>query len=214
MQLTRREFMRGLGVALASVLMTRCTVLTGAKDEWDQVREAWNGLDTVARDAKSLERGEKTRDWLIADHQIALDKLVQSGKLDAAAAEDMQMAFQGAAQHVWRANAPITCYKPAPYPMYGVESASNLAEQADILAEMAGRSNIDPATVAQAQAAIERDMAFLALSPDAEQSLMDALRGKVGQGGQWPTLAELDLDVQPETLAAVRTLVDVLLGKK
>ncbi|MGB9593438.1 MAG: hypothetical protein ACPL7R_04790 [Anaerolineae bacterium] len=214
MQCSRREFLEGLGIVLASVVLSRCKPPPQKKDGWDRVRDAWYGLDQLAQDAKDLERGQRTRDRLIADHLAALDSLVQSGQVSAAQADDIHVAFQAAAQHVWRANAPMTCYVPAPYPQYRIMGASDLAQQADILAEMAARSAIDPGTVAQAQASIQRDMAVLLLSDEDERALIEALRQTVGEGGSYPSLEELRLTVSPEAVGAAALLVDILLGKK
>jgi len=214
MQCSRREFLEGLGVVLASVVLSGCKPPAQKKDGWNRVRDAWYGLDQLAQDAKDPERGQKTRDRLIADHLAALDSLVQAGQVSAAQADDIHVAFQAAAQHVWRANAPMTCYVPAPYPQYRIMGASDLARQADILAEMAARSTIDPGTVAQAQASIQRDMAVLLLSDEDERALIEALRQTVGEGGSYPSLEELQLTVSPEAVGAAALLVDILLGKK
>lgn len=219
MQQNRREFMQTLGVALGAAVLSGCTSIKfpwsgGNKDDWDRLRDAWAGLEQLSQDAPDMEKGEKTRNKLIADHLAALDGLVTSGQLEAVTADDIHVAFQAAAQHVWRAHAPITCYKPAPYPQYRVMSASDLAEQSEILAEMAERSHIDTATVAQAQASIERDLAYLALSSDDEQALIATLQQS--PEGIWAheSLESLNLRVPPEAAAAARVLIDALLGKK
>jgi len=214
MQWNRRKFLEGLGIALASVVLSRCRPPAAQKDDWDRVRDAWYGLDRLAQEAKDLDRGQKTRDQLVADHLAALDNLVRAGLIGAAQAEDIHVAFQAAAQHVWRANAPITCYVPAPYPQYRIMGASDLAHQADILAEMAQRSAIDPATVALAQTSIQRDMAILSLTDEDEKALIEALRQSAGESGQYPPLQELQLDIPPEAVDAASLLVDILLGKK
>lgn len=213
MKYSRREFLEGMGILLASLVLSGCKPPT-KRDDWSRVRDAWYGLKQLAADAKDMERGQKTRDRLVADHLAALDSLVQAGKVSPTQADDIHVAFQAAAQHVWRANAPITCYVPAPYPQYRIMGASDLAQQADILAEMAARSAIDPATVAQAQASIQRDMAVLLLTEDDEQALIAALRQTHGDSGPFPSLEELHLTVSPEAVAAASLLVDILLGKK
>jgi hypothetical protein len=219
MQQSRREFMRNVGVVLAAAMLSGCKSFNlpwsgGDKDDWDRLRDAWTGLDDLARDAKDMDRGEKTRDKLVADHRAALDALVNAGELGSAPADDMHVAFFAAAQHVWRANAPITCYLPMPEPDYRISSASDLASQAEALAELAGRSGIDPATVASAQAAIERDVAFLSMPDEAREALMDSLRQAAGDTWNWPQLEQLDVDVPPESAQAALTLADLLLGKK
>lgn len=214
MKCNRREFLEGLGIVLASVVLSRCKPPAKKQDDWARVRDAWYSLDQLAQDAKDLERGQKTLDRLIAEHLAALDSLVQAGQVSAAEADDIHVAFQAAARHVWRANAPMTCYVPAPYPQYRIMGASDLAQQADILAEMAARSAIDPATVAQAVGSIQRDMAVLLLTDEDEKALIETLRQTVGEGGSFPTLEELQLTVSPEAVGAAALLVDILLGKK
>jgi hypothetical protein len=223
MDLSRREFMRSLGIALAALVTTGCwptcyapvpTTPTGSSDgAWARLRQTWYSLDLLARDAKDLERGQQTRDRLVADHLAALDELVLAVQVSAAAADDMHLAFQSAAHHVWRSNSPVTCYDVSARP-YWMESSADLAKQPEVLAEMAGTSGIDPATVVQARAAIERDMAFLSLSSDQEKSLLEVLRQSAGNTGIYPPLDQLDLDVAPDVAEAARVLVDLLLAKR
>ncbi len=224
MKATRREFMQALGVTLASLLLSRCRPACyvpavtppsgGTGDLWDDLRAPWEDLDLLARDAKDVEKGQQTLDRLIAGHRSALDALVESGELDSAIADDLQTAFEAAARHVWRANAPITCYTPALYPEYGVQGASDLARQAEILAEMAAQGDLNPETVAQAQASIERDIAFLTMPAEEQQALINAVVEAAGEGMDWPTLAELDLEIPPESVEAARILVQLLLEER
>ncbi len=227
----RREFMRNLGVALATLLAARCSPFptptptcyvplppttsgSGGSDDWDALREAWRELDVLAGDAPDLERGEATRDRLMADHRAALDALVAADELDAAVADDLQVAFSSAAYHVWRANSPITCYEPMAAPDYRVEGSSDLARQADVLAEMAASSSVDPATVAEAQASIERDIAFLTMTSEDQQALIEAVMQAAGDTWDWPSLAQVELDIPPESLQAAQILVALLLEQK
>ena len=186
----------------------------GQSKEWDSLRQPWHDLDRLAQDAPNLERGEKTRERLVADHQRALDKLVAAGDLDPIVAEEMQAAFEGAAYHIWRANAPMTCYESVPFPDYQVESSSDLARQADMLAEMAEQSAIDEATVTQVQAAIERDVAFLAMATDDQRALLEQVHEADNGTHDFPRLAELDMDVPSESVEAARILVELLLERE
>jgi hypothetical protein len=240
----RREFMQGVGLMLASLLTTRCSPQTTCyappeptptppmptcytvvptpspqasidqSKEWDRLRQPWHDLDLLARDAPDLNRGQETHDRLVSDHQKALDKLTSTGDLDPAIAEEMQAAFEGAAYHVWRANSPITCYEPVRPPDYQVESSSDLARQADLLAEMAERSAIDQVTVAQVQAAIERDIAFLSMTTDDQHALIEKVREAAGDSSNFPHVTELDTDVPPESVEAARILVELLLERE
>jgi hypothetical protein len=185
----------------------------GQSKEWDSLRQPWHDLDRLAHDAPDRERGEQTHERLVADHQRALDKLVAGDDLDPIVAAEMQAAFEGAAYHVWRANASITCYAIS-LPDYEIESSSDLARQSDLLAEMAEQSAIDEATVAQAQAAIERDVAFLAMATDDQRALIEQVLEADDGTHDFPDLAELDVDVPPESVEAARILVELLLERE
>ncbi len=215
MSTTRREFLKRLGIALAALAATRCALPLGRQgDEWDNLREQWINLDRLAKDARDYPRGEESRDRLVANHRAALDKLVQAGKLDAAVAGDVQAAFEGAAYHVWRANAPITCYEPMLGPDYQVQSSSDLAKQADILVDLARQGATGEATISQAQLAIERDIAYLSLSDEEQGAIQEAVIKAASGSYNFPTLAELELDISAESVQAAHILVDVLMGKK
>jgi hypothetical protein len=93
---------------------------------------------------------------------------------------------------------------------YTPASSGQLAQQAGLLAEMAESGDLDPATVAQAQAAIERDIAFLNLSDAETQALYDELIEAAGGTYDFPSLDELDLEISPEAAEAARFLVELL----
>jgi hypothetical protein len=174
---TRRDFIKSVGIAIASLVMVRC-IPFGDKDNSPRgrLRNCWLRLDWLAQQAKGdYERGDKAREKLAAEHRAALDGLVAVGELDAAVADELDTAFGAAVSHVLFINAPITCYEAVL--VYTPVSSGQLAQQADLLAEMAKSGDLDPATVAQAQAAIERDIAFLNLSYAETQSLYDELVG-------------------------------------
>jgi hypothetical protein len=209
---TRRDFIKSVGIAIASLVMVRCIPFGGQDDSpRGRLRNCWLRLDWLAQQTqKDFERGDRALDGLVADHRAALDDLVTAGELDAAVADQMQVAFTEASHHVWRSNAPITCYEPMMVD-YTPASSGQLAQQADLLAEMAKSDNLDPATVAQAQAAIERDIAFLNLSDAETQALYDQLVATAGGTYNFPPLDELDLEVTPEAAKAARLLVELLL---
>jgi hypothetical protein len=195
-------------------LVTPSPPPAGKDEDWDRLRQPWYSLDRLARDAQDSERGEQTQKRLVAEHRAALDRLVQAGALDRAIADEMQTAFESAAYHVWRANAPITCYEFSPDANYQIEGSSDLVKQSELLAEMAEKSAIDEATVAQAKAAIERDIAFLTMSAEAQHALIEATKKATGNTGTSPHLADLALNIPPESVEAAHILVELLLGKK
>ncbi len=217
---TRREFIKHVGVAFASLAMARCVCPIsgiGSKDECDSPREclrqSWMRLDWLAQETQEwgdYDQEEQLLSQLIAEHQSALDDVVATGELDADVAIQVQTAFGAAAYHVWRSNAPITCYEPVMVD-YKPTSSGQLAWQAEILVEMAESGDLDPDTVAQAQAAIERDVAFLNLSSIETQALYDELMAAAGDNYTFPTFDELELEITPEAVEAARFLVELLL---
>ena len=149
-------------------------------------------------------------DELVDDHRTTLDDLVTLGELEAGVADQVQAAFRAAAYHVWRSNAPITCYEPMVID-YTPTSADQLVQQAGILAAVAESSDLDPDTVERARAAIERDIAFLTLSQAEIQTMYEELIEAAGDTYNFPSLDQVMLDISPEATEATRFLVELLL---
>jgi len=217
MAITRREFIKIVGISMAGVAMTRCAALAPVKKD-DSTRgricKSWMRLDELAQSANKLDdMGEKLRDQLVADHQSALNELVAANELEQAVADQVQEAFGAAAYHIWRSNAPITCYEPMPNPEYTPTSSGQLAMQSEILVEMAQKGKIDPAVAAQAQATIERDIAFLALTDEQTQALYERIRQTAGETNQIPEFDQVQLEITPEAAQAAHFLVDLLSDK-
>lgn len=225
---TRREFIQAIGISLAGLMLTRCVAPPGKSGPTvtppptatpvptarDRVRDCWYRLDDLGR--QTLEQGDGEGKWverLALEHRAALDALVAAGELPAGVAGEIHAAFQAAASHVWRSNAPITCYKPLMGPEYTPASAEQLARQVMALENLAAAGGLDPQTVAQARAAIERDMAFLNL-PDAEREALYArLVAAAGDYHNYPSFDEIDLEITPEAVAAAQFLVNLLLAE-
>lgn len=214
MSLTRRAFLRNLGLALAGLAVARCGTQPGEDDApRGRVRRAWLSLDELAETTgQNSESGEAMQSRLSADHRAALDELVAAGELSATAAGDVQAAFDAAAYHAWRAHAPITCYEPALVD-YAPTTAANLGQQAALLAEMAAQGRLDSETVARARTAIERDVAFVALTNEEEQALYSRLIEAGQDFGAMPTFDQIELAIPPEAAEAALFLVEVL-GRK
>lgn len=195
---TRREFIRGVGIAIASLVMAQCTSFSGkGSSPQDRVRNCWSRLDWLAQQAldyEHYEAGEKARDELVADHRVALDDIVAAGELDAAVADQMQVAFSEAAFHAWRDNAPMTCYIALPIE-YGPRS--DLLRQAELLESV---SDLDPAVVEEVRAAIARDIAFFEFTagPESGYELLEQL--ETGE-----------IEASAEAIEAARTLVSLIL---
>ena len=81
MKITRREFIKFLGISMAWVAITQCARLTGKEDTpRDHLREVWIQLDGLASKTKmDYESGKMMRNQLGVDHQAALDDLVEAG---------------------------------------------------------------------------------------------------------------------------------------
>lgn len=202
MKTTRREFIRRVGVALGSLMAMRCvttcydpveapypssTAATDADSNWSALRECWLALDDPA--LRSFEDNDFSRE-LRQRHDGALAALVESTKFDAAVADEIDAAFEEAIAHIQRQQA--TCYIALP-PVFAPRE--DLVQQAALLEEMATEGDIDPETVAQAQAALERDITWLAQF----------------HAGEEP--GELDgIEVTPEATEAARILIELLLG--
>jgi hypothetical protein len=239
---TRREFIRQIGIVLASAMMAGCTGSGGASQpaptstsaptptsasvltptpecapfeaegnsSRERLRHCWISLDWLARQAENgYECGDQARAQLESAHRVVLDDLVEDEELQADVGEYMQSAFDEAVYHIWRSHAPITCYEVAG-PFYHPESRGKLIQKANHLAEIAASGNVDPETVAQAQAAMERDMAFLGLSEPELEALYDGL---ATTGGNYPPFDEIELEVTPEAAQAAAYLVQLLSGR-
>jgi hypothetical protein len=203
MRSTRREFIKSLGIAIASLMMARCIPFGGEDNSpRGRLRHCWLRLDWLAQKTRetppeNYEEGERARDELVAEHRAALDDLVAADELDAAVADQMQVAFSEAAFHAWRNNAPMTCYIEMP-----IESVArgDLIQQAELLREAA--SDLDPAVVEEVQAAIARDIAFFeaAAGPEAGTKLIEQFEAG-------------EIEASPEAIEAAHILVDLLLGE-
>jgi hypothetical protein len=199
MTLTRRDFIKSVGIAIVPLVMARC-IPTGGQGDSPQgrLRNCWLRLDWLARQTRrDYEQGQQARDELVADPRAALDDLVAAGELDAAVADQMQVAFDEAAFHVWRSNAPMTCYEALPVE-YGARD--DLIRQAELLRGAA--SDLDPAVVEEVQATIARDIALFeaAAGPEAGFELIEQF-----EAGQ--------IEASPEAIEAARILAKLLLEK-
>lgn len=206
---SRREFIKQFGIALAGLLTTRCALPGQSKTPRDQLRFYWQRFDWLAgqsRDWKDPERGDEARERLNREHREALDTLVSAGELAQPVADLVQTAFEAATYHVWRSNAAITCYEPM-IVEYRPTASSQLVVQS---AWLAGAGDLDPATVAQAQAAIERDMAFLQLTNAEVNNLYRRLIDASEDGRPIPQFDDLDLEVTAEAVQAAQFLIELL----
>jgi hypothetical protein len=200
MSLSRRQFIKSVGVTLASLIVARTASACAPESpsgepqqqkhpSWDQLRQCWLALSTWDISSALNWSWDETRarlDEQKTAHQAALDALVEAGEMDTAVAEQIQLAFVEAVFHIERSMA--TCYVAIPFEYHVL-----LQQVAD---------DLDPGVLERAQAAIARDMAYL-----------EAV--KAGAAGH--ELAEQfktdELEASPEAVEAAHILVDLLLGE-
>jgi hypothetical protein len=230
MTISRRDFMKLFGVSVASLLMTRCRVFPpiatcyaalpptpGVLTPRDRLRKCWLSFDDLAQRTQEGATAGNSEDifgqQLISNHRSALDELVASSELTAPVADLIQEAYDAAVYHVWRSNVSMTCYEPMMVD-YAPVSAGVLVQQADILDDFAGQGTIDPETLAKAQAALEHDMAFFALSDADVQALYaQILKASQEQGQPIPSFEDLQLEVTADAKAAAQFIIDLLTGQ-
>jgi|GEM_PF-879491 len=251
MNISRRDFMKLVGVSVASLALTRCrfapfatcyapmpptpTVLPSAMerlrlcwlsfgelaqatvDEFKQVlppsiesipQTVIEGVEPTAAPKTNPENAFGQQ--LIARHRQALDEIVTAGELTRPVADLVQEAYDAAVYHVWRSNAPITCYAPV-IVNYAPVSADTLVRQSELVNELASQGNINPQTLANAQAAIQHDMAFYALTDAEVSSLYDRLIAESqSQAQAVPSFENVELEASPDARAAARFIINLL----
>lgn len=213
MKSTRRNFIKHVGVFLAAYLTRGCTPTcyepvaptpavtcytvmpvtpspsTDAYNAlWVELKSCWLSLDDPQ--LQSFEDNDFIRE-LRRRHNAALNALAGAGQLDPAVAEQIDIAFGQAIAHIQRQMATCYIYLPPEF-----QPREDLLRQAELLEEMATKSELDPDTVAQAQAALERDITWLAQF----------------QAGLGPAALE-QIDLDPNAIEAARILVEMLLGR-
>jgi uncharacterized membrane protein YccC len=154
-----------------------------------QLHEMWKFLIEPRNQFDAFPRDDPEGDALRARHRSTLDVLVAAGELTAAVAERFQVAFDEAVTHISLSQS--MCYLI--YPMEAFPRG-DLLGRAQALGDI--ETGIDTETVAQARAAIERDMAFF------HGKLEDKQLIALWQSGEIP--------IDPETRAAARFLVDLM----
>lgn len=189
-------------------------VTPAASSVRERLRQYWFSFDDLGRailDSQNTDNIMGTQ--LVADHRAALDEIVARGELNPEVADLVQESYESAIQHIWRSNAPITCYLTA-YGDYTPSSAQVLVDQSIILEQVSADGTIDPSTLETARVALEHDMAFYTLTDQEVQALYEQLSLQT-QNSNLP-LAEfnaLPLDLTPEAREAAQFILDLLTGK-
>jgi hypothetical protein len=185
----------------------------------DRLRLCWLRFDELAQ--KTVEaRDQGGNGWednpigaeMTAEHRSALDMLIAAGAITIPVGDLVQEAFAAAVYHIWRSNAPMTCYEPMLVD-YAPAGAASLIQQSDLLTGIADGSTIAPDTLAKAQKALEHDLAYYALSDAEVQTLYERLLAEYQESGEpIPSFEELELTLSPDVNAAARFLLDLLTG--
>jgi hypothetical protein len=243
MPVPRRDFIKVFGISLGSLLLTRCQIPGLSTPEYTcyapmRLTDTATPVMTVQLSARRrlrlcwLRFGElarKTTEWyatpgnggsdssltagMLKDHQAALDELVAADEIAEIVAGLIQEAYAAAVHHIWRSNAPMTCYIVAA-PEYTPASANDLVAQAAALDQVAEGTPIPAETLAKIRSALEHDLAFYALSDAEVTALYERLRAEYADsGGGIPDFAEVELTLTPEAKAAAEFLIGVLTEK-
>ncbi len=229
MALSRRDFMKLVGVSVSSLMLTRCRLPvvttcylptlppTEPPTARGRLRQCWQSFGELAQ-ATIEESNKGTSDntfgqALTVDHRAALDELVANGELTSSVADLVQEAFDAAVYHIWRSNALITCYEPVMV-NYGPASAEVLVRQAELLEQVASQDVIDPATIDSARVAIEHDMAFYALTDEEVSHLYEKIIAEWQTNNQSPVnFDQVELEITPDAQAAAQFIISVLAGQ-
>ena len=227
MDISRRNFMKMVGISVSSLLLTRCRFIFGPTcyapmppsptppdSARGRLRACWTRFDELAQAAiqESSEEGYENvfGQQLLDEHRVNLDSIVADGELAPVTADLVQEAYEAAVFHVWRSNVPITCYEPVMVD-YAPAGANVLVKQAEVLEQVADAGEIDPATVERARAALEHDMAFYALSSEEVDRLYERLIAEwQSQQQAPPAFEDMEFEITPDAQAAARFIVELL----
>ena len=232
MSVSRRDFMKVVGVSVASLALTSCRIPlpvscyipmrstptpAGLLFPRERLRHSWLSYGELAQvtqqDAGEGNAENEFGKELMVEHRKALDELVASGELSSTVADLVQEAYDAAIYHVWRSYAPITCYEPVIVDFAPV-SAGILVQQSEILGKIADENSIDPNTLAKARAALEKDMAFYAMTDAEVASLYDRIISEwQAQGQAYPTFENQELNITPEAKSAAQFIISLLTTK-
>ena len=241
MSISRRDFMKFLGVSVASLLLTRCkktlspvtTCYGVALSDTPtpsptpspaapasarlRLRQCWSSFDELAQQAIRKSQPTDTTDpfgrQLIAEHRAALDELVAAGEIAAPVADLVQEAYEAAVNHVWDSNIGLTCYT-AVIVNYTPVSASILVQQAETLSQIASQGSLEAETLARVQTSLEHDLAFYDLAPQDVQALYNQIiKDYMDNGQPVPPFEELQFELTPDARAAARFILDLLTEK-
>lgn len=223
--------MKLVGVSVASLALTRCRFIpatcyapmppspypTEPVSVRDRLRACWLRFDELVQKTQEESAQGVTENTfgqqLVAEHRLALDELIAAGQLTSAVASLVQEAYEAAVYHVWRSNAPMTCYAPVIVD-YGPTSAGVLIQQSEVLNEIASQGTVAPQTLENARTALEHDMAYYDLSADEVNSLYERIITEWQTQGQTaPAFEDVELEITPDAKAAAEFIIGLLTEK-
>jgi hypothetical protein len=242
MGIPRRDFMKLFGISLGSLLLARCqlpgiptlpptcylvalntpagpTPTSKSPSARERLRLCWLRFGELAQKMRDAQN-RKDNSWennpigarMNTDHRRALDELVAAGEITAPVADLVQEAYSAAVFHIWRSNAPMTCYEPMIVD-YAPAGAGNLVLQSETLSRVGAGGTIAPETLAKARTALEHDLAFYALSEADVQALYSHLLEEYRDPGERiPSFEEVELTLTPDVREAAQFLLEVLMG--
>jgi hypothetical protein len=189
----RRTFIRDIGSMLASSLTTPKSQSAASASPpdplWAALRQCWLNLDNA--ELRTAEENEVSRD-LQRRHAEAVEGLVTDGKIKSDVADEISVAFEESIAHIQHGMS--LCYIAMPAEAF---PRMDLMKQTAELKQLADQSDIDPDTIAQAQAALKQDI----------DSLFRLRTGETFTGSD-------KTNASPAAAEAARILVDLLLDKQ
>ena len=233
MSMSRRDFMKFVGISVSSMILTSCGPMvscytpavmtptngyTKSKDPKTRLHGYWLSFGELASKTQEANNQGSIEDTygqeLIAGHRAALDELASTGVLTRTVADLIQEAYEAAVYHVWRSNVAVTCYPPAPRFDFTPASADILVQQSQTLDQIAQQGNVDPQTLENARLALQHDMAFYSLTSAQVDALYQHLMYEwPGEAQGAPDFSQVELEVSPDAKTATEFIINLLLRK-
>jgi hypothetical protein len=134
---------------------------------WETLRPFWRELQRYQEMPPfSGNISEADIEPSIAGHRRALEQLVAAGQIETAVAEQLQKVYAEALYHQWRSHAHLTCYRMTLLGGLQAASRGKLVKQIALLRQAARGGQIGAGTLTQAETAIARELATLALTKE------------------------------------------------
>jgi hypothetical protein len=208
------EFLKLLGSQLAPILAARSVPPAAVTQNQpaaprERLRQYWMRLQGLEQ-AEAKDFHVSIGKDAVSGHRFALSQLVASRELSAPAADLVQAAYEAAVDRLWLSQYPVMCYRVVEM-NYDPASVEELDEQKRLLSHLVREEAIDPDTAQKAQAAVERDLTFHALTGAELKDLSERLGKEHTKPGQAvPSFEALRLRLTRETEEAMQFLLELL----